>query len=118
MPQQKVFTQAIMAQLIANFDAAQQCAEGADDPAPVVKVFTPDAQATWLLTEYDQGNGMLFGLCDLGHGCPELGYVSMRELLNLRGPMGLPVERDAHCKLDKPLSVYTAEARREQRIAA
>jgi Protein of unknown function (DUF2958) len=35
----------------------------------------------------------LFGLCDLGL---ELGYVSLAELTPLRGPLGLPVERDEH----------------------
>jgi Protein of unknown function (DUF2958) len=43
-----------------------------DQPAldfkPVVKLFTPDAQCTWLLTELD--DGLLFGLCDLGKGEP------------------------------------------------
>jgi len=33
------------------------------------------------------------GLADLGRGTPELGYVCMRELRELRGPLGLPVER-------------------------
>jgi hypothetical protein len=47
------------------------------DPFPVVKLFTPDAGATWLMTEaYPEGSDIrLFGLCDLGMGCPELGYA-------------------------------------------
>ena len=37
------------------------------DHAPVVKLFTPDAQATWLITEVDPDDpDRLFGLCDLG----------------------------------------------------
>lgn len=37
------------------------------DPAPVVKLFTPDAGATWLLTEIDpDDHDHAFGLCDLG----------------------------------------------------
>ena len=40
------------------------------DPAPVVKLFTPDAGATWLLTEIDpDDHDHAFGLCDLGLGC-------------------------------------------------
>ena len=36
------------------------------DPCPVVKLFTPDAGATWLLTEIDPENrDIAFGLCDL-----------------------------------------------------
>ena len=41
---------------------------------PVVKLFTPDVNATWLLTELDpEDPDISFGLCDLGVGCPELG---------------------------------------------
>jgi hypothetical protein len=38
------------------------------DPLPVVKLFTPDAGATWLLTEIDAEARTAFGLCDLGMG--------------------------------------------------
>lgn len=39
------------------------------DPAPVVKLFTPNAGAIWLLTEIDPGDhDHAFGLCDLGLG--------------------------------------------------
>jgi hypothetical protein len=47
------------------------------DFEPVVKIFTPDGNATRLLTELDPiGEHLAFGLCDLGLGEPELGYVS------------------------------------------
>ena len=46
------------------------------DHRPVVKLFTPDANATWLLTELDPEDvDRAFGLCDLGLGCPEVGYA-------------------------------------------
>jgi Protein of unknown function (DUF2958) len=87
------------------------------DHKPVVKIFTPDAGATWLLSESDPDDpDRLFGLCDLGLGCPELGYVSLSELTALRGPLGLPVERDKHFAGDKPLSVYADEARAKGRV--
>ena len=39
------------------------------DHFPVVKLFTPDAQATWLLSEIDyQESNIAFGLSDLGLG--------------------------------------------------
>jgi len=63
--------------------------EGRAEPDffPVVKLFTPDAQCTWLLTELDPENpGMVFGLCDLGMGSPELGSVSLSELAVSAGP--------------------------------
>jgi hypothetical protein len=39
------------------------------DPFPVVKLFTPDAGATWLITEaYPEGEDLrLFGLCRVQH---------------------------------------------------
>jgi len=41
------------------------------DFLPVVKLFTPDAGCTWLLTEIDpQDEDLAFGLCDLGLGFP------------------------------------------------
>ena len=60
---------------------------GAIDFEPVVKLFTPDGNATWLLTELDPNGAYLaFGLCDLGLGEPELGYVSLPELAAARRP--------------------------------
>ena len=81
------------------------------DHPPVVKLFTPDASATWLIVEADLDEpDRLFGLCDLGHGYPELGYVSLREIETLRGPLGIPVERDQHFIARKSLSAYADEA--------
>lgn len=89
------------------------------DHVPVVKLFTPDAGATWLLSECDPDEpDRLFGLCDLGQGFPELGYVSLVEILTVRGRLGLPVERDLHFVGDRPLSVYAEEARKQGRIVA
>lgn len=65
---------------------------------PCIKVFTPDAGATWFLALRDEdmfGNDpRYFGLCDLGLGFPELGYVDHQSLTKLLGPFGLPVELD------------------------
>ncbi len=89
------------------------------DPLPVVKLFTPDANATWVLTELDPDDpDIAFGLCDLGLGAPELGNVSLAELASVRGRLGLPIERDLHFQANKPLSAYAAEARRRGRITA
>ncbi|GAA3844255.1 DUF2958 domain-containing protein [[Pseudomonas] carboxydohydrogena] len=89
------------------------------DHEPVLKLFTPDGKATWLLTESDPDDpDRLFGLCDLGLGSPEIGYVSLAELTALRGLLGLPIERDLHFIADKPLSAYAEEARLKGRISA
>jgi hypothetical protein len=87
------------------------------DPVPVVKLFTPDAGATWLLTEIDPGDlDRAFGLCDLGLGWPELGWVSLVDLAAVRGKLGLPVERDLSFQADKRISAYAHEARLAGRI--
>ncbi len=87
------------------------------DHFPVVKLFMPDANASWLITECGPDEAdRLFGLCDLGLGHPELGYVSLAEIMEIRGRLGLPVERDASFVADKPISAYAEEARIKGRI--
>ena len=110
---------AVRAALLAN-GRLQQEAEGRSlDLMPVVKLFTPDAGATWLLTEIDPDNtDIAFGLADLGLGCPELGYVSLTELGAVRGRLGLPIELDRHFRPDRPLSAYAAAATAAGRIVA
>ena len=92
-------------QLLIN---GQARAEGRKlDPQPVVKLFTPDAHATWLLTELDPGDGdTAFGLCDLGLGMPELRYVRLSELASIRGPLNQRVERDLYFAAKRALSEY------------
>jgi hypothetical protein len=107
-------------QLLANGRAQRAAIDqdaGALDFEPVVKLFTPDAQCAWLLTELDPDGDLAFGLCDLGMGEPELGYVSLSELSSVRGKLGLPVERDLHFDVDKPISAYAEEARSRGHIA-
>ena len=75
---------------------------------PVVKLFTPDAGCTWLLSELDpEEPDIAFGLCDLGLGFPELGYVSISEIARLRGNLGLSVERELSFKATKSLLEYS-----------
>ncbi|WOJ91709.1 DUF2958 domain-containing protein (plasmid) [Methylocapsa polymorpha] len=95
----------VRARLLANGAPSQR----EKDHFPVVKLFTPDAHATWLLTELDSDADLAFGLCDLG--CPELGYVSLTEIASIRGRLGLPVERDVIFKARFPISVYAEAAR-------
>lgn len=77
------------------------------DPWPVVKLFTPDAGCTWLLTAIEPDEpDIAWGLCDLGLGCAEFGTVSLGEIAALRGRLGLPVERDLHFQARGPISAY------------
>ena len=105
---QKVFTKAQWMLLKANSEDRNEN----KDPKPVVKLFNPRGAATWLLTECDE-NGYAFGLCDLGMGFPELGYVSIPELIDI----GF-IERDLHFSGAKPISEYAEEASREGHIVA
>ncbi|OJX27881.1 MAG: transposase [Burkholderiales bacterium 68-12] len=105
------------AELLAN--GRRSIEQDGFDPFPVVKLFTPNAGATWLLTEIDPGDpDRAFGLCDLRQGFPELGYVSLQELENLRGRWGLRIERDLYFRGDKPISAYAREAQLAGRIVA
>ena len=111
----KLLTDDQREQLLAN---GRESTENPNfDPLPVVKLFTPNAGATWLLSELDSED-IAFGLCDLGQGFPELGYVSLTELESLRGRWGLPIERDLYFVADKRLSAYAREARLAGRIVA
>ena len=70
-----------------------------------VKYFAPSVQWTWYATEgqpvldengNDEIDFQFFGLVD-GHE-KELGYFNLSELESVRGPMGLPIERDLYWK--------------------
>jgi hypothetical protein len=60
----------------------------------LVKFFTPDAKWTWYASEYDPSAQIFFGYV-IGLE-DELGYFSLEELEQARGPLGLPIERDEH----------------------
>jgi hypothetical protein len=58
------------------------------DPLPVLKLFNPVGAATWIATELYDDDDTLFGLADLGFGCPELGVFSLAEIAAVRLPFG------------------------------
>lgn len=88
------------------------------DPCPVAKFFNPVGAATWLVTELAQDGDSLFGLADLGFGCPEMGYFSLREIEAIRLSFGLRIERDLAFTSLHPLSVWADTARRAGSILA
>lgn len=102
-----LLTLEIRTQLRRNFELSQRAS---CDHKPVVKLFTPDANATWLFSELDRDGDTLFGLCDVGHGTPEIGYASLAEISALRGRFGLLVERDRRFRPSRTLSQYADEA--------
>ncbi|MFC1996637.1 DUF2958 domain-containing protein [Chloroflexota bacterium] len=65
------------------------------DALAVVKFFTPDSSWTWYGSEFD-GDDIFFGL--VSGLALEFGYFSLSELMSVRGPWGLPIERDLYFK--------------------
>ena len=72
------------------------------------KLFTPDSSWTWYVLEgqeQEDGDFLMFAwVIGLER---ELGYVSLRELEGIRGPLGLPIERDLFFK-PRPLKEVMA----------
>jgi hypothetical protein len=65
------------------------------DPMVRAKFFYPDFSWSWFAIEYD-GEDICYGYVD--GDFPELGYFSLAELLQNRGKLGLPIERDRYFK--------------------
>ena len=92
-------------QLLAH--GQSRAAGQAIDPLPVVRLFTPDAHATWLLAALDPADGdTAHGLIDLGISMPELGTVKLSDLAAIVGPRQQPVMRDRYFQAVRPLSEY------------
>jgi hypothetical protein len=98
----------LRARLCANAAAAraaQREGQREPDPVPVLKLFNPVGAATWLATELYEDGDTLFGLADLGFGCPELGVFSLSDIACVRLPFGLVIERDLAFSGDRPLGL-------------
>ena len=91
----KLLTQELRRKLPPLY-STEKCA----DPIVHAKFFTPDSSWTWYVLEFD-GEDLFFGFV-IGLDS-ELGYFSLSELESVRGPLGLPIERDLHFK-PQPLS--------------
>ena len=108
---QKLLTADQMRQLVNN-----HLYRGEDTP-PVVKFFDPMGAATWLISEVDPETGIAFGLCDLGFGEAELGYVDLNELVSIQHHRPLGIERDLHFKGNRPMSYYVQMAKENGSLA-
>ncbi len=68
--------------------------ESQKDPICQIKLFTPDSNWTWYITEISkEDNDTCFGLV-AGHEL-ELGYFTLSELSSISGPLGLKIELDS-----------------------
>ena len=99
-----LLTQDQRARMIAN-------GQSRGDHVPVVKSFNPVGSGTWLFSELDEDGDILFGLCDLGFGCPEMGSASLAEIAAVSLPFGLTIERDLCFEGRFPLTIYADAAR-------
>lgn len=105
MQAESLITPEQRAQLLANGHARADDAQ--TDLWPVVRLFTPDAHAIWLLAALDPADGdTTWGLCDVGIGMPELGSIKLSDLATIVGPQRLPVRRDLHFHAMRPMSEY------------
>jgi len=66
------------------------------EPMARVKLFDPTGSWTWYIAAYDPASRTAYGLVD-GYE-KEFGYISMEELVAVRGAFGLPIERDLYWK--------------------
>ena len=77
-----------------------------------VKFFTPSSGWSWFATEGSpEGDDFVFFGLVIGLE-KELGYFSLSELRELRGPLGLPIERDLYWR-PKTLEEIAPELFRE-----
>lgn len=112
---QMLLTQTQWNQLVKNGKNRDQ------DHVPVARFFATWSPANWTLSEielhHDEDGNLTdvigFGLCDLGMGCPELGYVSLNELVETsRKSFRTQIERDQWFRPNgKPLSTFARQDR-------
>lgn len=71
------------------------------NPTCHIKLFTPDAQWTWYIIEISIDENLCYGYVQGLDN--ELGYFNLDEIKQVKGPLGLKVERDLSFT-PKPLS--------------
>lgn len=77
--------------------------ENVADPVAMAKLFDPCGRSTFFVLEARRepdGDLLLFGFCrsPLGPVADEFGFASLRELEEVRGPLGQGIERDLNFK--------------------
>ena len=82
----------LTAELLTKLPPLRGQEKAGDEAIVWVKWFTPDSSWTWYVTEFNPETGECFGLVDGFE--KELGYFSLPEIMEVRGPLGLAVERD------------------------
>ncbi len=109
----------LLRELLLNFeitDVAPHAELAPPDHFPEVRLFTPNSNSMWLLTELNPKTNVAFGLIDLGTGSPELGFVSLDELEKLAATSGMEIEVDLHFDTKLTLSEHAEKAKALGRI--
>jgi len=76
------------------------------DPYPLARLFNPRGTGTWLATELHEDADTLFGIADLGFGCPELACFSLWRIQSIHLPRGTRIERDRAFQTRHRLSTW------------
>jgi len=100
----KLLTKELLSKLPALYSQ-----ENEKDPMVICKFFAVWTSWTWYAIEFD-GKDLFFGY--VAGDYPELGYFSRSELQELKGPMGLSIERDMYfepTRLSKIKKLYESE---------
>jgi len=84
--------QLLTKEIIKKLPAMRETEGQGKEAVAQVKFFTPDSNWTWYGVEYDADQRLFYGLVE-GFD-KELGYFSLDELEEIKGPMGLKIERD------------------------
>ena len=105
----------LLTKAICNKTPMLYSQEKVANPMVVAKFFTPDSNWTWYvieaskvllrdgivehfpMTEYQEGDDVLFFGLVQGFET-ELGYWYLSDFDGVKGPLGLPIERDLHWK--------------------
>ncbi len=83
------------------------------DHHPVLKLFNPAGPATWLICAMEADGDALYGLCDLGFGEPELGYVSLAEIEEVSAGLAIAWSGIPHsCPRIRYLPMHVQRTRR------
>jgi hypothetical protein len=99
----KILTQEILAAFKKQGKTGNKSAK---DIRIVLKLFNPIGAGTWYIYEKEDED-IYWAFVNLGDiDCAECGTVSMNELMTLRLPLGLHIERD---KFFEPLSMSLEE---------
>jgi len=79
---------------LANVPALGSQDGKGDAAIAFIKLFDPCGSWSWFISEFDPATGEAFGVV---HGWEkELGYISLEELANTRGKLGIGIELDMH----------------------